>query len=300
MSVVIPTHDRASLVTRAIESVLAQTAPAREIVVVDDGSTDDTRQRVASFGDRVRYLHQANRGVSSARNLGVRVAAGRWIAFLDSDDCWAPTHLANIGYAIEATAGAASLYFDDRVPMGADGSPSHWDVCGFRPRAPYELAPDSTRWLLLPTQPMTMSSSVVARRAYRDVGGLDERLLSREDTHLFFRLGLGSPVCAVAGHGTHANTDTTVSRLTLVHGAETAGHWEATIVLYRDVLDHAAGVSDQASRELRARLADGHIRMARLALQAGKPVSLVAHATRSVLAHPPTVRRRLIRFLRPG
>lgn len=93
VSVVIPTFNRAAMLADAIRSVLAQTRPADEIIVVDDGSTDDTGKVVETFGTSVRCLPQGNRGVSSARNAGIEAARGTLIAFLDSDDLWHPFKL---------------------------------------------------------------------------------------------------------------------------------------------------------------------------------------------------------------
>jgi GT2 family glycosyltransferase len=95
VSVVIPTYNRAELLTRAIDSVLAQTYEDFELVVVDDGSTDDTEEVVTGYDDeRVRYLpHETNRGANPARNTGIEAAEGEYVAFLDSDDEWRPRKL---------------------------------------------------------------------------------------------------------------------------------------------------------------------------------------------------------------
>jgi len=94
VSVVIPTFNRASSIERALQSVLSQTRPAQEIIVVDDGSTDHTAAMIrANYSDKVVYHYQSNHGVSHARNVGVRMASGNWIAFLDSDDEWLPDKL---------------------------------------------------------------------------------------------------------------------------------------------------------------------------------------------------------------
>lgn len=93
-TVVIPTFNRASLVPKAIESVLAQTHPAAEIIVVDDGSKDNTREVLAAYGSRIRPIHQANAGLSGARNSGIQAATSEWIAFLDDDDEYTPQRLA--------------------------------------------------------------------------------------------------------------------------------------------------------------------------------------------------------------
>src|SRR6478736_3287941 len=86
-SVVIPTYNRASTLPRAIRSVLEQTYADVELVIVDDGSTDDTAEVVGAFADaRITYLRQTNRGVSAARNAGAAAATGDFIVFLDSDD----------------------------------------------------------------------------------------------------------------------------------------------------------------------------------------------------------------------
>jgi glycosyltransferase involved in cell wall biosynthesis len=93
VSVVIPSYDSADILPEAIASVIAQTRPADEIIVVDDGSGDHTAPACADFGDAVRYIHQQNAGASTARNTGIAAAAGNWLAFLDADDLWDPQKL---------------------------------------------------------------------------------------------------------------------------------------------------------------------------------------------------------------
>jgi len=93
LSVVIPTYNRARFVTKAIDSALAQGKEC-EVIVVDDGSTDDTGASLGVYRDRIKYLYQRNAGVSRARNAGIEIARGEWITFLDSDDEWLPNFLA--------------------------------------------------------------------------------------------------------------------------------------------------------------------------------------------------------------
>jgi glycosyltransferase involved in cell wall biosynthesis len=90
VTVIIPTYNYGRFVADAIASVLAQTYAVFEIVVVDDGSTDETEEVVKTFGERVRYIKQQNAGVSAARNAGIEVSSGDLIAFLDADDTWLP------------------------------------------------------------------------------------------------------------------------------------------------------------------------------------------------------------------
>jgi glycosyltransferase involved in cell wall biosynthesis len=93
VSVIIPAYNAGECIGRAIESVLGQSYPEYEIVVVDDGSTDNTAEIVRQYGDKVRYIYQKNAGVAVARNAGIAVARGDWIAFLDADDEWLPNKL---------------------------------------------------------------------------------------------------------------------------------------------------------------------------------------------------------------
>lgn len=94
VSIVIPTYNRSGIVQRAIDSVLAQTFADLEVVVVDDGSTDDTRAALSAYGGRVRYARQENAGPAAARNHGMRLARGEYVGFLDSDDLYFPENVA--------------------------------------------------------------------------------------------------------------------------------------------------------------------------------------------------------------
>ena len=93
VSVVIPAYNGRELIARTIESILAQTWPAVEVIVVDDGSTDGTSEVVARFGDRIRFFQQKNSGCAAARNLGLLHAKGEFVAVLDQDDLWVPHKL---------------------------------------------------------------------------------------------------------------------------------------------------------------------------------------------------------------
>ena len=93
ISVIIPTYNRAAMVVEAVASVLAQERANFELIVVDDGSSDDTEKRLGVFGKRLRYERQQNAGVSAARNRGLELSRAPLVAFLDSDDLWLPTKL---------------------------------------------------------------------------------------------------------------------------------------------------------------------------------------------------------------
>lgn len=93
ISVIIPTYNRSKYVVKAIDSVLNQSFKDYEIIVIDDGSTDNTRKTLEAYSNKIRYIYQENSGASAARNKGIRVANGKWLAFLDSDDEWRVDYL---------------------------------------------------------------------------------------------------------------------------------------------------------------------------------------------------------------
>jgi glycosyltransferase involved in cell wall biosynthesis len=93
ISVIIPSHNRERYVVKAIDSVLNQTFRDYEIIVIDDGSTDGTQKALEVYSNKISYIYQENSGVSSARNTGVKLATGEWLAFLDSDDEWRVDYL---------------------------------------------------------------------------------------------------------------------------------------------------------------------------------------------------------------
>ncbi len=116
VSVIIPAYNAKGFIADAVRSALDQTYRDLEVIVVDDGSTDGTAAELAAFGDRIRVLQQANRGVAAARNAGAAVARGAWIAFLDADDLWLPHKLER-----QLAAGSTPMTFTDRLNIGARG-----------------------------------------------------------------------------------------------------------------------------------------------------------------------------------
>jgi hypothetical protein len=185
VSVIIPTFQRREQVVRAVESVLAQTYPATEVIVVDDGSTDATVHAMAGFGGRVLYLQQANAGPAAARNLGLRHASGEIVAFLDSDDRWLPRHLATI---------VASLANHPRTVV-ASTCPGF----GFGARLfgqPTGLVAPLPR-LLIGNFIGYPSCTAARREALLAVGGFDEELAASEPYDLWLRLAHRGPFVLV-------------------------------------------------------------------------------------------------------
>jgi len=188
VSVIIPTHDRAAVLGRAIESVLAQTLPPREIIVVDDGSTDGTEALLRSSFPQVRCLRQENRGVSAARNTGIATVTGEWLAFLDSDDEWLPGKLA-------AQREALAAHPDCRLCHAEE----IWIRNGKRVNAmrKHEKSGGNIYRRCLPLCVISPSAAVIHRDLFRDYGGFDETLPACEDYDLWLRICAREPVAFV-------------------------------------------------------------------------------------------------------
>jgi glycosyltransferase involved in cell wall biosynthesis len=125
VSVVLPTYNRAPFLAQAFAAIRGQTFASWELIVVDDGSTDETRAMVATLtGDveqPVRYVYQANQGAYAARNTGLDAARGGYVAFYDSDDCWLPHHLGDSVSALEANRDVDWVYGPNRMVDWATG-----------------------------------------------------------------------------------------------------------------------------------------------------------------------------------
>ena len=183
VSVIIPSYNCAHYLPKAIESALAQNYADLEIIVVDDGSTDDTPNVVTPYLDRITYIRQANKGLPGARNTGIRAAKGEFIALLDSDDSWLPEKLIRQMPLFEDPA--IGIVYTDFCVLYADGRtlPSY---LAERPLASEGFVLDNyirSRFLF----PSTM---VLRREAMEQCGLFDEKMLAAEDVELFARICL--------------------------------------------------------------------------------------------------------------
>ncbi|MFN8496548.1 MAG: glycosyltransferase [Anaerolineae bacterium] len=182
VSVVIPTYNRADLLPEAIASVLGQSLADLELIVVDDGSTDDTAAVLAAVGDpRLRVIAQANGGISAALNAGMRAARGQYVIMLGSDDRFLPGCLARLSAAAAAYPGAVVVYGRARG-MDAAGAPLAV-VTGAPP--PY---PDSPLLSALYGDFVATITALIRRDALDRVGYCDPTLKGNEDWDLWIRL----------------------------------------------------------------------------------------------------------------
>ncbi|MFZ2446294.1 MAG: glycosyltransferase family 2 protein [Syntrophobacteraceae bacterium] len=194
ISVVIPTYNRAKCIRFAIDSALNQSYQPKEVIVIDDGSSDDTASIIEAYGEKVRYIYQTNSGVSSARNLGIRNAQSEWIAFLDSDDEWLPTKLELQARHIESNPEiilhATNAHLNDESADEAD----MFSYIDFHP----DLK-DISAVLERPFPPMIRTGFarppcvMVRRDALIAAGLFDEQLTIYEDLDLMLRVALLGP-----------------------------------------------------------------------------------------------------------
>lgn len=185
VTVIIPTYNRDWIIQQAIDSVLDQDFNDYELIVVDDGSEDNTLEILKAYGKAITVLHQSNKGVSAARNRGIDAAAGRLIAFLDSDDLWLPKKLSTQVKFFENNADALINQTQEiwiRNGRRANPKKRHHKFSGMIFERSLELC------LVSP------SAVMVARELFDSVGVFDEQLPACEDYDLWLRVSCRYPV----------------------------------------------------------------------------------------------------------
>jgi glycosyltransferase involved in cell wall biosynthesis len=210
VAVIIPAYNAAAFIAEAIESVLAQSAPAAQVIVVDDGSTDMTAERCARYGDAVILIEQSNAGVSVARNTGAAQASAGWFVFLDADDRLLPDALERMRARAAASRFGVvygqSICFDDATgDRWIHGLPSS--------QGPPPAATLASFWKSAIATP---GAAMVRAKLFRDIGGFDARVNTIADRDFWMKAGVlcefgfvDGPVIEKRLHGTNmcANRD---------------------------------------------------------------------------------------------
>jgi len=192
ISVIIPSYNRASFLREAIQSVLDQDyfaleSPSSlfELLVIDDGSTDNTREMIEFFGEKVKYHYQKNKGISAARNLGLSLSRGDFIAFLDSDDLWKEEKM-RIQMNFMENAPQAKVCYTDEI----------WIRRGVRVN-PRKKHLKYSGWILdkvLPLCLLSLSSTLFRREVFEEISNFDEELPVCEDYDFGLRVAQKYPV----------------------------------------------------------------------------------------------------------
>lgn len=192
VSAVIPVYNNGPYVAEAVESVLAQTRPPDEIVVVDDGSTDGTAEALRPYRDRIRYIYQNNQGEPAARNRGIRESTGQYIAFLDGDDLWAPRKL-ELQMECFRQHSKCALVYSDMSTFDQNGT------IDASVKLRFKMTLSSGRiFPALFMRSLFGSGSVVFRKTCLDtVGYFDEQLLVGSDYEMWLRISRHFNLAAV-------------------------------------------------------------------------------------------------------
>lgn len=179
VSVIIPTFNRAERVQRAVASVVAQSRPPDEIILVDDGSTDATEEIITRNYPQIRYIRQENRGISAARNFGIQNASGNWIAFLDADDEWLPRKLEKQILALKQNLAYRVCHTDEI-----------WIRSGKRanPKKIHQKFGGEIFEKCLPRCVISPSSVIIHKQVFDQVGLFDPTLPVCEDYDLWLRV----------------------------------------------------------------------------------------------------------------
>ena len=181
VTVIIPTYNSARFIGEALESVFAQTYADFDVIIVDDGSTDDTRQAIEPYRDRLTYIEQENGGPANARNRAIREASGKYIAFLDADDLWEPEKLASQVNAFENNPNLGMVITENSL---FDGRGTFRQKVG---KKNYLMKGDIVRNIFLESGVVT-PTVMVRKDVLEAVGPFEECLRIAEDDNLWIRI----------------------------------------------------------------------------------------------------------------
>ena len=288
ISVIIPAFNSEATLARALDSVLGQTAPAHEIIVVDDGSQDGTADVAASF-EGVRLLRQENRGVSAARNRGVEEASGDWVAFLDADDYYYPWRLEETIKAVAKVPGADFVTgnFEYRTAEGElirksmEENALGQRLIGEARDGVAVMAKKDFREFIACHFGDTHTLSM-PRDTFLDLGGYDTSFRVCEDVHLLTRLCARSACAAVVTRpmAVYVIHDQSATRRDPVDAQR------QTVAAMTDVLDRLRGQSTEVRDGARDALASAYLDLSYSLSKAGWRRQAALSAVRSCLIRP--------------
>jgi len=274
VSVIIPNYNYAHYLPAAIDSVFGQTYPNLEVIVVDDGSTDHSKEVLAGYGDRVVSVFQQNQGVSAARNNGVRASSGELIAFLDADDVWLPTKVAQQVQRFDNDAALGLVHVGvDEVDTRGNSLITRLD--GLSGQVEKELIMLTSRSIF-----GGGSGLMVPRRVFDEVGGFDQGLSTSADWDIFYQICERYPVEFVPEillkyrvHDSNMHGNVPVMEHDMTRAFEKA---------FRRPRPEVAAIKNQAYGRLHQILAASYF-------VAGSYPSFVRHAVKSLIYNPQNI-----------
>ena len=239
VSAIIPTFNRCKYIRRAIDSVLAQTLPVDEIIVIDDGSTDGTAEAVEEwYGSQVRVIRQENTGVSGARHRGISEARGTWIAFLDSDDEWSPDRNGKLSQAAaRVPADVAWVFGDLRVVTNEKPDRCLFEAHGLSIEDNPHVFPDSLV-VQYPFQFCMLQGSFIRRRVLLELDCFREPLRSDDDLLAGFQVACRYRMAAIPSVvGTYYRTPDLAASSVVVNGVYGPDHFRSRMMSFALVIE---------------------------------------------------------------
>lgn len=242
ISIIMPCYNEERGIERSITSALQQTYGNLELIIVDDGSTDGTRDIISGIDDtRVKLIAQSNKGVCAARNRGIAKATGEYIAFLDADDWWAPNCLEEL-FSVLSSLPEAALAYCGWQNIGLPGKQSE----PFIP--PDYETPDKAAQLLVNCR-WPIHAALTRKEAVEQADGFDEEFVTSEDFSLWLRIGVRQKIICVprvlAFYYHHEGTQATKNKLNIARN-----HWLVQRKFLRENPDIASHIGKQRIHEL--------------------------------------------------
>jgi glycosyltransferase involved in cell wall biosynthesis len=239
VSAIIPAYNRKKYIQRAIDSVLSQTVPVDEIIIVDDGSTDRTGDLVAeTYGSKVRLIRQRNAGVSGARRAGIAAARGQWIAFLDSDDEWMPERNAQLlSAARQVPEDVAWIFGDMRVVTDEGESTTLYGEHGLTLKYPLVIFEDPLS-VQYPFQFGLLQGSFIRRRVLTELDCFSAGLRSDDDLLTGFQVACRYRFAAIPGIvGKYFRTSDLAAGSVVVNGVYGPDHYRSRMLSFGLVVE---------------------------------------------------------------
>jgi glycosyltransferase involved in cell wall biosynthesis len=300
VSAIIPTYNRADTIKAAVVSVLSQTHPDMEVIVVDDGSSDTTLDVLAEFGEAIRVIQQANAGPSAARNHGVVESRGEIISFLDSDDIWKPEKITEQIHLMEMGGKEMCCCVCNSEIIGLNGEPAGDSFAS----AGLRVGITQGEWLnpgeVLATRFLLFNQVVAVRRtAFDSVGGFNRDLRILEDYELAMKLSAAGRWGIINRPLVSKRNDT--DGIGVACMKDTLKHVATCVEVISGILTSGHGLSDSAKRQLQHSLDELRLELrAEKALHGQAPGGTVAaHAIKTLLKFKKLARRASPSWPRP-